>query len=76
MARMTMIELFDVMGNCVRDLTKADAQSEEFDRAMERSTKVANLAKRMITDANSMMNAKRSVGALTRESVDNLVGTF
>ena len=76
MERMTMIELYDAMGNCVRELTKCETAPEELEMAMQRSTKVANLAKRMITDANSMINAKRIVGSLTRESVDNLVGNF
>ena len=74
MQRMKMIELYDTMGECLRNLNRKDISSEDFERAVTTAKTTANLAKRMITDANSMMQAKRSVGSLSKEAVDNLVG--
>ena len=70
---MKQTELQNILGERISNLNRTDLTDEEFAREIERSKAMASMAKEMVRNAALIITAKKSVGALNWETVNNLI---
>lgn len=70
---MKQTELQKLLGDRMVALNKSNLSSEELAKEIELSKAMARLAKEMVRNANLIINAKKYVGTLNKELVEEIV---
>lgn len=70
---MRQTELQMKLGERIKKLSDESLSDEEFSRELERSKATAVVAKEMIKNATLIVQANKSVGALTAEIVADII---
>lgn len=70
---MKQTELQKLLGDRMVALNKSNLSSEELAKEIELSKAMARLAKEMVRNANLIINAKKYVGTLNKQLVDEVI---
>lgn len=70
---MNLIQLQNKLGERMDALCNKDLSGDELVREIERSKAVAAVASQMVRNSNTIINAKKMVGALTTDVVTEIV---
>lgn len=70
---MNLIQLQNKLGERMDALCNKDLSGDELAREIERSKAVAAVASQMVRNSNTIINAKKMVGALTTDVVTEIV---
>lgn len=70
---MNLIQLQHKLGERMEALCNNDLTGDELVREIERSKAVAAVASQMVRNSNTIISAKKMVGALNVETVDSIV---
>lgn len=70
---MNLIQLQNKLGERMDALCNKDLSGDELVREIERSKAVAAVASQMVRNSNTIINAKKMVGALTTDVVAEIV---